>query len=93
VIAFVQSSPPASLAGCNEEKLLYTLAKLNLDDDGKSGKPERYALQKDKEKYKPAEVAHVMKLCASFTRATTLLTDLYRHDGARCCTVSGLHDV
>jgi hypothetical protein len=92
VIALVQSSPPASFAGCDEEKTLDALAKLNLDDDGKSRKPERYT-SKDKEKHKPAEVAHVMKLCASFTRATTLLTDVDRHHGARCCTVSGLHVV
>jgi hypothetical protein len=90
MIALVQSSPPTSPTGCDEEKLLDALAGLKLDDDSKSGKPDRYALQKDKEKYEPTEVAHVTKLCASFTRATTLLTDLYRHDGARCCIVSGL---
>jgi hypothetical protein len=90
VIALVQSSPPTSLAGCDEEKLLDALASLKLDDDGKSGKPDRYSSQKDKEKYEPTEVAHITKLCASFTRATTLLTDLYRNNGARCCIVSGL---
>jgi hypothetical protein len=89
VIALVQSSPPASFVGCDEEKLLDALGKLNLDDDGKSRKSEQY-ISKDKEKHKPAELAHVTKLCASFTRATTLLADMDRHHGARCCIVSGL---
>jgi hypothetical protein len=66
------------------------LSKLNLDDDGKrekqgqvSGSPSRG----DKEKYEPTKVAHVTKLCASFSRAMTLLTGLGRCDGTRAYTI------
>jgi hypothetical protein len=86
VIALVQSSPSTLVDG-DEEKLLDALEKLGLDDDGKGGKQHP---SRNKEKYEPTEVAQITKLCASFTRATTLLTDLDRHDGARFCTVSGL---
>jgi hypothetical protein len=86
VIGLVQSSS-STLADGNEEKLLDSLAKLNLDDDSSGGKKHP---SWNNEKYKPTEVARITKLCASFTRATTLLTDLDRYNGARFCAVSGL---
>ena len=80
----VQSSPSASLADGDEEKLLNVLAKLNLDDGGRTEKREhaRGYPQKNTEESEPSSVAHVTKLCASFVRATTLLTNMGRCDGA-----------
>jgi hypothetical protein len=90
VIGLVQSSPLTSSAD-NDEKLLNALSKLNLDDDGKCEKRELVSesspLRKEKERYEPTTVAHITKLCASFSRATTLLTDLGQCDGAQDSTV------
>ena len=80
----MQSSSSASLADGDEEKLLNALAKLNLDDEGKAEKQEQahgYPQQNTKES-EPSSVANITKLCASFVRATTLLTDMGRCDGA-----------
>ena len=92
VIALVQSSPSTSSADSDEERLLKALSKLDLDDD--DGKYEKRGLvsassfsRKEKEKYEPTKVAHITKLCASFSRATTLLTGLGQSDGAQDCTV------
>lgn len=63
------------------------LSNLNLDDDGKGERPghtSRLPSRKDKEKLKRTEIAHITKLCASFTRTTTLLTSLGQSDGAPC---------
>ena len=90
VIALVQSSPSTSFADRDEEKLLNALSKLNLDDDGKCEKREHVSSspsRQDKEKYEPTKVAHVTKLCASFSRATTLLVGLGQCDGAQGGTV------
>lgn len=69
------------------------LSKLKLDDDGKCEKREFVSdsspLRKEKEKYEPTKVAHITKLCASFSRATTLLTGLGQCDGAQDGTVHG----
>ena len=84
MIALVQSSPSASLADGDEEKVLNALAKLNLGDEGKAKQEERvcgYPQQNTKQS-ESSSVAHVTKLCASFVRATTLLTDMGRYDGA-----------
>ncbi|KAI9438648.1 peptidase family C50-domain-containing protein [Lactarius indigo] len=83
VVALVQPSPSASLANCDEDKLLNALAKLNLDDDGKTEKREHAGgyPQKNTEESKPSSVAQITKLCASFVRATTLLTNMGRCDG------------
>ena len=90
VIELVQSSSSTSSADGDEEKLLNALSKLNLDDGGKnekrghvSGSPSR----EDKQKYEPTKVAHVTKLCASFSRAMTLLTGLGQCDGTRVYTI------
>ncbi|KAH9171315.1 peptidase family C50-domain-containing protein [Lactarius sanguifluus] len=82
VIALVQSPPSASLANCDEEKLLNALAKLNLDDGGKTEKRGHAGgyLRKNSEESEPSSVAHITKLCASFARATTLLTNMGRCD-------------
>jgi hypothetical protein len=80
VITLVQSSPSASVADGDEEKLLNALEKLNLDEDGKTEK--REPAQKITENREPSSVAQITKLCASFVRATTLLTDIGRSDGA-----------
>jgi Ca2+-binding EF-hand superfamily protein len=80
VITLVQSSPSALVADGDEEKLLNALAKLDLDDDGKTEKREH--VQKLSEERQPSSVAHITKLCASFVRATTLLTNIGRSDGA-----------
>ena len=88
VIALVQST---SSADSDEEKLLNALSKLNLDDDGKCERrelvSESFISRKEKEKYEPTQVAHITKLCASFSRATTLLTGLGQCDGAQDWTV------
>ena len=76
----VQSSPSASVADSDEEKLLNALTKLNLGDDDKTEKREH--AQKPSEGSEPFSVAHMTKLCASFVRATTLLTNMGRCDGA-----------
>ena len=86
IIELIQLSPSASSADGNEEKLLNALSKLNLDDEGKSEKPGHVSLspsREDKEKYEPTKVARVTKLCASFSRAVTLLTGLGQCDGPR----------
>ena len=93
VIALIQSLPSTSSADSDEEKLLNALSKLKLDDDGKCEKREFVSdsspLRKEKEKYEPTKVAHITKLCASFSRATTLLTGLGQCDGAQDGTVHG----
>ena len=61
--------------------MLNALAKLNIDDDGKNEKRE-HARGKNTEESKPSSVAHVTKLCASFARTTTLLTNMGGCDGA-----------
>jgi hypothetical protein len=81
VITLVQSSPSASVADSDEEKLLNALTKLNLGDDGKSEKRE-HAQKTITEESEAPSVAHITKLCASFVRATTLLTNIGRSDGA-----------
>ncbi len=73
----MQSSPSVSLANSDEERLLNALAKLNLDGEGKSERQE--LAQEDPQ---PSSVAHVTKLCASFVRATTILANIGRCDGA-----------
>jgi hypothetical protein len=80
MITLVQSSPSASVVDSDEEKLLNALEKLNLGEDGKSEK--RGPAQKIIENSEPSSVAHITKLCASFVRATTLLTNIGRSDGA-----------
>ena len=77
----MQSSPSASLADGDEEKLLNALAKLNLDDGGKAEMREP-ARVKNAGESEGSSVAHITKLCASFVRATTLLTNMGRCDGA-----------
>ena len=79
-MTLVQSSPSASVADSDEEKLLNALTKLNLGDDDKTEKREH--AQKLSEGSEPFSVAHITKLCASFVRATTLLTNMGRCDGA-----------
>ena len=74
----------------DEENLLNALSKLNLDNDDKGGKREHVSgcpSRRDEEKYELTKVAHITKLCASFARATTLLTSLGQIDGAQCGTV------
>jgi hypothetical protein len=84
VITLVQSSPSASIADGDEEKLLNALAKLNLGDEGKAEKEERTCghPQQNTKPCGPPSVAHITKLCASFVRATTLLTNMGGCDGA-----------
>lgn len=79
-----------SIAGCDQEKLLDALSNLNLDDDGKG---EILPSRKDKEKLERTEIAHIMKLCASFARTTTVLASLGQSDGAQRCRVSKLSAV
>ncbi len=86
MIALIRSSSSTSFAGRDEEKLLNALSNLKLDDENKgerqdhdSGCPSR----KDNEKLEPTEVAHIIKLCASFARTTTLLAGLGQSDGAQ----------
>jgi hypothetical protein len=95
VIDLVQSSPSTSFADADEENLLNALSKLNLHDDGRSNKQEQEDLsgsssQKDKGKYEPTKVAHITKLCASFSRATSLLSSLGQRNGALPCVASEL---
>jgi len=73
--------------------LLNALSRLNLNDDGRGDKREQEQVsgsssRKDKEKYEPTKVAHITKLCASFARATSLLSGLGQRDGALRCVVS-----
>ncbi|KAH9026737.1 peptidase family C50-domain-containing protein [Lactarius pseudohatsudake] len=94
VIALVPSPPSASLVNCDENKLLNALAKLNLDDDGKTekrGHAGGYS-RKNSEESEPSSVAHITKLCASFARATTLLTNMGRCDGTEDDALSGIRE-
>jgi hypothetical protein len=93
VIALVQSSSSTSSTGRDEEKLLNALSNLKLDDESKGERRDHVSecpSRKDNEKLDPTEVAHIMKLCASFARTTTLLAGLGQSDGAQRCTVSEL---
>lgn len=65
----------------DEEKLLKTLSNLNLNDDGKEERRDHVSVFPPRKDKGPTGVAHIMKLCASFARTTTLLAGLGQHDG------------